>query len=944
MKKIALVGLLASALSLLAQTLPPLCADGTSVWTVQIPAQPDPAEAYAAEELQAALQKMSGVKLEIRAQDEPAAVHTVVIGSLATSSEVRGQAERLQLRADTVEQLAVCTLDGKLYLAGNQPRGALYAVYSFLQQELGCRWFWPGDDGEFIEARARVELPELARHERPGFRFREMTPCWLHYHVPTEIWMARNLLNGGSRTHAIRDKAGFHRLGGGHQVSLSEKQFAEHPEWFSLINGKRDAHGQAGCWANPDFTRFIVDKLVAYARENRLEILNTFPADITQRCECAECQAISPDPSARWFIYYAQLIRAIRQELPELLFAGIAYQEYRTVPVTPVEGLEYVEHCQYSRCYVHQLDNQGCELNQKTQDELLRWQARAPMGIYGYEFDPFTPSMYQPCWNMLADEIRRYRDLGLVRMKTELSVRYPREASRAELPQQAHRLPNYLYARLLWNPDLKPDELIRDWCEKIHGPAAAAMQAYHLAMAGAWDGMVGHLTYFGAKPDGTAAVLLNDELIKTCHEHFAKALAQVGDDPQWVRARQEIALEQALFSQWEKLYHLTKANAQTACLSRLEPTADAFDRVPRLPMRSRKGTHHPAEARMFWSETALHLQVRAQEPAMADFRRGQPGRDGNLWQDDIIECFLDFNDGSTYSHFACNAAGGFYDARGTQKGWQPEWQHQFELGESGWRATLTLPFAALGRTPTPDEQWRIVLIRGGRPEACAFPAPAYHDLNAAANLYFSAHARPERRLTWISRNRPAGQKSRYDNLRSTFLKNGWQSQHALGVEEAMALDFSDSSLIVIENYQNPFPPEFYRDQLIPAVRRGAVVVFSCYFWVDKLHEQFADPTYAMAFVEKAHRSRKPVTFGGGSFATEPHDLRQSLKTTPSGYFEPVHPESWTVLATQYNSENAERPFLLARPLGQGMVVLSGDFYGQVELLDNLLDYARRPQP
>lgn len=942
--KIFILCALASTLSLLAQVLPPLCADGASVWTIQLPAQPDPAEAYAAEELQATLEKISGVKLAIKRSDEAATASTIVIGSLASSAEVRRQAARLQLTAGTVEQLAVYTLDGKLYLAGNQPRGALYAMYSFVQQDLGCRWFWPGDDGEFIESRAMLTLPELARHEQPAFRFREMTPCWLHYHVPTEIWMARNFLNGGSRTHAVRDQAGFYRIGGGHSVSLSEKQFTEHPEWFSLINGKRDPSGQAGCWANPDFTQFIVNKLIVEARTNRLEIMNAFPADITQRCECDACQAISSDPSARWFIYYYQLIGEIRKELPDLLFAGIAYQEYRTVPAAPVQGLEYVEHCQYSRCYVHLMDNQQCQLNQKTLDELKRWQAMAPMGIYGYEFDTFTPSMYQPCWNMLADEIRLYRDLKLVRMKTELSVRYPKDATRAEFPQQAHRLPNYLYARLLWNPDLNVEDLIRDWCEKIHGPAAAEMLAYHLAMAKAWDSMISHLTYFGANPDGTSAVLLNEDLIKSCHDHFVAALRLVGTEPQWARARQEIELEQELFAQWEKLYHLTRANAQTACLSRLEPGPGVFDQVPRLPMRSRTGTHHPTEARMFWSADALHLQVRCQEPDMSTFRPGQPGRDSNLWKDDIIECFLDFNDGSAYCHFAFNAAGGSYDARGTEKDWQPEWQHQIEVRESEWTATMTLPFASLGRTPVADAQWRMVLIRGSRPEACAFPIPAYHDLNASANLYFSAHAHPERRVSWISRTRTEGQKSRFDNLRSTLLKNGWQAQQAVGVEEAMALDFSDSNLIVIENYQNNFPPEFYHEKLVPAIRKGAVVLFSCYFWVDKLHEQFEDPTFAMAFVEKAHRSRKPVTIGGDLFATTPHDLRQALKTTPSGYFEPVHPESWEVLATQYNSDNEERPFLLARPLGQGMVFLSGDFYGQIELLDNVLEYARRRQP
>ena len=108
----------------------------------------------------------------------------------------------------------------------------------------------------------------------------------------------------------------------------------------------------------------MVDKIVTYARENNLEHLNVFPSDIVPRCECDQCTA-NPDKSSRWFNYYAELIPKIREHLPEMTFGGIAYQEYRAVPETTVRDLEYVQHCQYSRCYVHKLDNPDCALNHK---------------------------------------------------------------------------------------------------------------------------------------------------------------------------------------------------------------------------------------------------------------------------------------------------------------------------------------------------------------------------------------------------------------------------------------------------------------------------------------------------------------------------------------------------------------------------------------------------
>ena len=70
-------------------------------------------------------------------------------------------------------------MDGNLYLAGNQPRAALYAVYSFLQNQLDVRWFWPGDDGEFLPALKQWNLNNVNYKFRPVFRFREMIPISL---------------------------------------------------------------------------------------------------------------------------------------------------------------------------------------------------------------------------------------------------------------------------------------------------------------------------------------------------------------------------------------------------------------------------------------------------------------------------------------------------------------------------------------------------------------------------------------------------------------------------------------------------------------------------------------------------------------------------------------------------------------------------------------------
>ena len=251
-------------------------------------------------------------------------------------------------------------------------------------------------------------------------------------------------------------------------------------------------------------------------------------------------------------------------------------------------------------------------------------------------------------------------------MATNLRTGIQQDAKRADLPQQAHRLSNYLYAQLMWNPAAETDTLLRDWCDTVYGAGAEAMYAYHQAMAKAWDSMKIHLTYFGADPGGAAKNLINDKLIQFAKAQFKTAEADVKKEknPQ-LRKRHldEIALEAALFGKWEKAYQVTRDNAVTVCPPLLKG-GNEFEKLGKLPMTSKKGTHLPTETRIYRTPDALHIQVVCMEPDRKNLRKGKAGRDVNLWNDDSIELFLDLNDGSSYRQMAVNPAGGTYDAAG----------------------------------------------------------------------------------------------------------------------------------------------------------------------------------------------------------------------------------------------------------------------------------------
>jgi len=136
----------------------------------------------AATEIQTYIRKMSGVELLVITEGQPvtAAVrllvgHTIAAGQLGVEIPAGFDPS---IRPDTFEEegFVVITRGDDIVIGGNQDgpySGTLYAAYRLLN-ELGVRWYFPGEWGEVVPERKTVSISELDIREHPDFAQRSV--------------------------------------------------------------------------------------------------------------------------------------------------------------------------------------------------------------------------------------------------------------------------------------------------------------------------------------------------------------------------------------------------------------------------------------------------------------------------------------------------------------------------------------------------------------------------------------------------------------------------------------------------------------------------------------------------------------------------------------------------------------------------------------------------
>jgi hypothetical protein len=137
-------------------------------------------ELMASSDLAAYLLRISGAKFEIKNQKDQ---KPAIFVSSKNQSLIKDMFSHLQSPGSfSIRTRRDSTGRINIYLVGYDSTSTAFAVYTFLE-DLGCRWFMPGEIGEVVPSAMPLAWQVRERSERPDFSYREI---WWSYGGPRE--------------------------------------------------------------------------------------------------------------------------------------------------------------------------------------------------------------------------------------------------------------------------------------------------------------------------------------------------------------------------------------------------------------------------------------------------------------------------------------------------------------------------------------------------------------------------------------------------------------------------------------------------------------------------------------------------------------------------------------------------------------------------------------
>lgn len=439
---------------------------GKTDYLIVLPNEPQPVETHAANELKKYLDEITGSNFNIIKESEviDKRAPLLVVGNSSLAKTLLPEVDAARLPYDGI---VVETVGKNVVMLGHLDRGTLYAVYTFLEEVIGVRW-WTSTES-YIPKVKKLKIPEVQIHHAPQLIYRDS-----YYKDPRSSadFTAQMKLNGSTRVKHPKYGGGHSMMYGVHSFYIilpPDKYFNEHPEWYSLIDGKRVNERAQLCLSNEEmreeFTRNVLKDLRANPDTRFVDISQN---DYNGACECDACQAIVKEEgseSGPLIRFVNAIAKEVEKEFPNTLVETLAYNYTRKAPlhVVPRDNvlirLCTIE-CSFSEPLAHG------EQNKPLRDDMKEWnEITEHLFIWDY-VTCFTSYMLpHPNLHVLAPNIRFFIDNKTIGL-------FEQGDNHCDAGDFV-RMRNWIISHLMWNPNLDENKLIDEFLTGYYGANAA---------------------------------------------------------------------------------------------------------------------------------------------------------------------------------------------------------------------------------------------------------------------------------------------------------------------------------------------------------------------------------------------------------------------------------------------------------------------------------------
>jgi len=456
-----------------------LAQDGASGYRIVKPAVSSAALDEGAVQLQDYFERITGAALPIVPDSAAAQTKEICIGDTN-----RGGPSTAALGP---EGFVKKVIGETVFLAGKDARGTLYAVFSFLEEQLGVRWFTPSLTVVPESALLRVDAG-LDDTQEPVFEYRD--DYWgtvMH----DAGWKAHQKVNGfGGAALGARYGGGVTYADFCHSFDrlLPVSMFAAKPELFSWRADKGAWTDGQRCLTNPEVLSIIIANTRACLLANpSARIMSITQCDNQEYCQCPNCEAEAARLGGQsglmvWFTN--QVARALKSEFPDILFDTFAYQYTRHAPTVRLPGENIADSnvcvrlCSIECCFCHPLETCGHERGESLGDYVSEMPSSFAKDMrdwndfcnYLYIWDyvtNFNLSLLPfPNFQVLAPNMRFFAQNNVRGIFAEGMGPGTKSGEFGEMRA-------YVLAKLLWDPDADVEYHMMDFMKAYYGENAA---------------------------------------------------------------------------------------------------------------------------------------------------------------------------------------------------------------------------------------------------------------------------------------------------------------------------------------------------------------------------------------------------------------------------------------------------------------------------------------